>query len=57
MDLAITNPAASDDFVCLSLVTGASTMPFTCITSSQIKLSKILRTQKTELGFSFQAIW
>ena len=49
----ITNGAASDNFVCVSLTADATNMRSTCITSSRIKLSKILKQKRQNFGFSF----
>ena len=54
-DLVVTNIAANDNFVCLNLATDATSMRFTCITSSDSKLPRISETEKTEFGILFLA--
>src|SRR5271166_3611316 len=51
-DLVIANVAGNDNLVCVNLATDKTTVRFTFITDS--KLPIISKTEKTELGFSFQ---
>jgi hypothetical protein len=49
-DLVVTNIAANDNFVCLNLATDTTIMRFTCITSSESKVSKFQKQKRLALS-------